>query len=202
MRNSLLLVLVMAIWMGVMWYVGDCPGVNSALPGISKPSMAVQFARSEADVITALSFPGNCWTAVRHQQYFDFVYILLYWSFFFFVIGGKLRGIASENFQWMGTVVRIFITLGAACDILENIAILSATSIPPGHFPAPIHFSVPKWFFVFLAAVFSGPLFFASFQIPVAGWPKGIARILGAVYLVGAALGITWLVRTLLAQRW
>src|SRR5213078_3858331 len=84
MRNSLLLVLVMAIWMGVMWYVGDCPGVNSALPGISKPSMAVQFARSEADVIAALGFPGNCWTAVRHQQYFDFVYILLYWSFFFF----------------------------------------------------------------------------------------------------------------------
>jgi hypothetical protein len=204
MRRNLFLLFALIIWAIVLlvngrnFQVGD----SKAIAGIHKsPGLAMEFAQNQQQVKDLLGDPGQTpvteattknWQTMRCQQYLDFVFIALYWSFFVFVISAAMR--ASGSAPRLGWLVAILISLAAVADILEDVAILEMLQSPPGNL-YPFPFGVAKWLSFFGVLGFSSLLFLrypgrGSLSFPVNRWIRGLTLVTGVAFLAASLLGL------------
>lgn len=181
------------LWGLVMqWVGGPLESNGAAIAGITRPSLAVQLAHDQTDVICMLG-PADSAQGVTNRrivarlQYLDFFFILFYWLLFVFVIGQALR-----DSKWLSVFVTICISAAAILDVMENFGILSAVGVLREGLLWPHWFSVYKWLFFFLAAGFSAPLFLRYPKLGSFGNANNrgtwaFSRLTGVLF-IGAAL--------------
>lgn len=188
-----LLLLLLLLLCGIALFVNGRrvhPMPHSSISGIEgNPGLAMEFARSQ-DQVTALLGPPNTEQAISNrkimawQQYIDFFYIVLYWAFFFFVVGGPMRASHMLAGRLLGQLLGVLITVAAIADILEDIGILLA--LRPGYEGPfwPFGFGVTKWL-CFYVALLSSTAFFAAYP-RLGNFPMASSRL----DLVAIAVGI------------
>lgn len=142
---------------------------------------------------------------MREQQYLDFVFIPIYWAFFYFAIGGALRGSGAAAGRAIAKWLRLFISIAAVADYLEDAAILRA--LDPTYHGAilPFPFGFTKWLFFFLALAVSSLLFLrypklGSFPMAPSRLDSAAHWLVGLSFLVGALLGLAGTIGTFANQ--
>ena len=147
--------------------------------------LRIELARSLADFDTAVAGRRQ---AVRTGLQTDFGFIAAYWLLF--VTTGALFATRDTwGAAWLGTAAAELATIGAVCDLAENLyalTLLRAETDPPGEDRAPLvarmrGASLTKWASVFAATAILSVMFFER-----GGW----SCVLAAVYAISAALGL------------
>ncbi len=206
MKRYFYLLLAFALWALVMT-MASCGPKTKGKCGIAASGLAMEFVSSVPDVNDALTpetdaRPDNVLKShIIRQQYLDFVFIVLYWSVFFLIIGRSLIQSPGRAAQIFGWLVCICISVAAIADIFEDVAILLA--LGGGQSIWPLWFGVPKWTFYFLTMGFSAALFFLR--------PGGVFRVTpgqgfsllvsasGVLLMAGSAAGLIGLAMFLFA---
>lgn len=187
------------LWGLMMQWVGKPLQSNgAAIAGITRPSLAMQLAHDQTDVICVLG-PADSAQGVTNRkivarlQYLDFVFILLYWLLFVFIIDRALR-----DSKRLSVFVTICISVAAVLDVLENLGILSAVGVLREGLLWPHWFSVFKWLFFLLAVGFSAPLFLRYPKLGSYGnadnrvtW--ALSRLAGLEFIAAALSGLSGL---------
>ena len=176
------------------------PVSTSEIAGITEPGLAMEFASSQEQVKTLLddSDPKNQNRQVlKWQQWIDFLYIALYWAFFFYVVGGPMRGERSA-LPLLGQIVGALITVAALCDVLEDVGILLALrSTYSGTF-WPFEFALAKWFCFYLVLLIAAVFFVRYPRLGAFPMPASRLDLLGIVTgILLAASSVTGLIGTL-----
>ena len=97
--------------------------------------LLMEFVHSRAQVMNLLGAPAQKEDAevaqsnrkiMRQQQYLDFAFIIMYWTFFVFVLSASMRRSNNRTGRLLGWVVFICITVAALADFTEDAGILNA----------------------------------------------------------------------------
>lgn len=165
--------------------------------------LLMQFVHSRAQVVNLLGNPAQKEDAavaqwnrkiMRQQQYLDFAFIILYWTFFVFVLSASMRRSSNRAGRLLGWMVFICISVAALADFTEDAGILNALDLQGTSGFWPYNYGLTKWAFLFLALGISSLLFlrypkFGDFSDLRKDWP--IPRIAtGIAFLAGSVLGI------------
>src|SRR6267378_2315424 len=206
MKQHFYLLLVFALWALVMT-MASCGPKTKGKCGIAASGLAMEFASSVPDVNDALTpetevHPDSVLKShIIRQQYLDFVFIALYWSVFFLIIGRSLIQSPARTARILGWLVCVCISVAAIADVLEDVAILIA--LGGGQSIWPLWFGVPKWTFYFLTMGFSAALFFlrpgSVFRVTPGPGFSLLVSASGVLLMAGSAAGLTGLAMFLLS---
>lgn len=169
--------------------------------------LLMQLTESREQVMRLLGDPENALDAkiaqtnrdiMRHQQYLDFAFILLYWGFFVFVVSAPLRRSGNNLGKLLGQLLVVCITATAVVDYVEDAAILHVLDGEAGAFwPHP--FGLAKWTLFFLALGISAYFLsrypkFGVFPGTDRRWPRGLYKLTGWFFAAGAVAGVAGVV--------
>ena len=201
MQRELLLLVLLVVCGIVLALNGNrvkaVPG--SSIAGIRNPGLAMEFASSASEVSGLLDTKdpdqaARNRSALRIQQWIDFLFIFLYWALFFYVIGGALLKSAAPTASALGIALAILITIAALADVLEDIGILLALRPQYNGGFWPFHFGVTKWLCFFLALLVSSQFFLryprlGTFPVTPSWW-HFLAIVIGVFFLGSSLIGL------------
>ncbi|HEY6250201.1 MAG TPA: hypothetical protein VI685_09575 [Candidatus Angelobacter sp.] len=171
------------------------PVPNSSISGIKgRPGLAMEFASSQRQVKDLLDVADtqpakSNRRIIARQQYIDFFYIVTYWAFFFFVIGGPMRTSQIPAGRMLGQLLGVLITLAAVADVLEDFGILFAVRPAYDGWFWPFGFGVTKWLCFYLALLSSAPFFITYPRL--GNFPMSASRLDWIAVFIGILLVVS-----------
>jgi hypothetical protein len=160
--------------------------------GFVNPGLAIQFARSAADVERALH-DVTAKDLLKSLKLDSQIFIPVYWTLLM-VFSALLYRHQFAHAKWLGLAAGICATAAAACDYLENHRIKDMLTSPEINDATALgirHASLLKWGLIFVAVALLATMFL---------WRRDWVMIVGALYLLAALIGIIGLFRNSLIQ--